>query len=69
MLYEHDFKHQHHDHLICTECGALIEFFSETIENMQDEIVRAHRFVPSSHSLRIFGSCWDCQVRARKAEH
>ena len=61
-LYEHDFKHGHHDHLICTSCGALIEFYSEVIENMQDEITRLHRFRPSHHSLRIFGTCRDCQV-------
>jgi Fur family transcriptional regulator, ferric uptake regulator len=63
MLYEHDFKHAHHDHLICTSCGALIEFYSEVIENMQDEITHLHQFRASTHSLRIFGTCHDCQVR------
>ena len=62
MLYEHEYKHQHHDHLICTSCGALIEFYSEVIENMQDEIVRLHEFRPASHSLRIFGTCKACQA-------
>jgi len=66
MLYEHDFKHDHHDHLICTSCGTLIEFFSETIEKIQDRITDEHRFKPISHSLRIFGICWECQVRAEK---
>jgi Fur family ferric uptake transcriptional regulator len=67
MLYEHDFKHAHHDHLICTSCGALIEFYSEVIENMQDEIIRLHRFRASSHSLRIFGTCHECQLRERES--
>lgn len=61
MLYEHDFKHEHHDHLICTSCGRLIEFFSQVIENMQDEIAARHGFRPETHSLRIFGTCQDCQ--------
>jgi Fur family ferric uptake transcriptional regulator len=65
MLYEHDIKQTHHDHLICTSCGKLIEFFSEVIENMQDEIAARHQFRPESHSLRIFGKCHDCQVRAK----
>jgi Fur family ferric uptake transcriptional regulator len=65
MLYEHDFNHGHHDHLICTDCGALIEFYSEVIEDMQDRITRLHRFKPSHHSLRIFGTCHDCQTRAK----
>lgn len=66
MLYEHDFKHAHHDHLICTNCGTLIEFYSEVIENMQDEITRRHKFTPSHHSLRIFGTCEACQRAASK---
>ena len=68
MLYEHDFKHAHHDHLICTSCGALIEFFSEVIENMQDEITARHQFRPESHSLRIFGTCRECQAKQEKAK-
>ena len=62
MLYEHDFKHAHHDHLICTNCGVLIEFYSEVIENMQDEIAARHKFRPETHSLRIFGRCAECQA-------
>src|SRR5579862_4355567 len=61
MLYEHHYKHSHHDHLICTECGKLIEFYSEEIEKMQDEIVRKYQFKPLHHSHRIFGVCADCQ--------
>jgi Fur family ferric uptake transcriptional regulator len=61
-LYEHDFKHAHHDHLICTTCGRLIEFYSEVIENMQDEIAERHGFRPETHSLRIFGTCRECQA-------
>jgi Fur family ferric uptake transcriptional regulator len=66
MLYEHDFKHQHHDHLICTSCGRLIEFYSEVIENMQDEITQRHRFRPTHHSLRIFGICSACAESAER---
>jgi Fur family ferric uptake transcriptional regulator len=66
MLYEHDFKHGHHDHLICTHCGALIEFYSEVIEDMQDQITRLHQFEPSHHSLRIFGTCRECQIAEKK---
>lgn len=61
--YEHLYNHQHHDHLICTECGLLIEFFSEVIENKQDEIAEQYDFLPTRHSLRIFGVCHDCQVK------
>lgn len=64
MLYEHEYKHTHHDHLICTECGALIEFYSEEIEKLQDQITRRYRFKPLRHSHRIFGICSNCQKSA-----
>jgi Fur family ferric uptake transcriptional regulator len=64
-LYEHDYKHSHHDHLICIHCGALIEFYSEEIERMQDEIVRRYNFKPLHHSHRIFGICAVCQKAER----
>ena len=67
-LYEHEYKHTHHDHLICTRCGALIEFYSEEIESLQDEIVRRYRFKPLRHSHRIFGICSDCQKAEKSAE-
>lgn len=61
--YEHNYNHQHHDHLICTECGELIEFYSEVIEKKQDEIARQYNFRPTHHSLRIFGLCQQCQAK------
>src|SRR5262252_6709030 len=65
--YEHLYNHQHHDHLICTECGRLIEFYCEEIENRQDEIAAQHDFHPTRHSLRIWGVCSDCRARSRMA--
>lgn len=61
--YEHLYNHQHHDHLICTECGLLIEFFSEVIENKQDEIALQYDFLATHHSHRIFGLCHECQLK------
>ena len=61
MRYEHNYKHPHHDHMICTECGTTIEFFSAELEAIQDAILAKHKFVPIQHSLRIFGVCEKCQ--------
>jgi Fur family ferric uptake transcriptional regulator len=60
-LYEHHYNHLHHDHLICTKCGALIEFYSEEIERLQEEIAKRYRFRPVHHSHRVFGICSECQ--------
>ena len=64
--YEHNYKHQHHDHMICTECGLTIEFYSPEIEALQDAIAAKHRFQPTYHSLRINGICSDCRRRTRE---
>ncbi|MBN1586707.1 MAG: transcriptional repressor [Candidatus Omnitrophica bacterium] len=47
----------HHEHLICTECGAVIEFVNEEIERLQDGVCQKYGFEPISHSLNIFGRC------------
>lgn len=59
--YEHHYNHDHHDHMICTECGKVIEFFSPDIEALQDEMADKFGFKPTHHSLRLWGVCSDCQ--------
>lgn len=63
--YEHNYKHQHHDHMICSECGKIIEFFSAELEAIQDQMAAKHKFEITQHLLRIIGVCVDCR-RARK---
>ena len=59
--YEHHYNHEHHDHMICTECGMVIEFFSAEIESMQDKAAESFGFRPTHHSLRLWGICAECQ--------
>ena len=59
--YEHHYNHEHHDHMICTECGRVIEFFSPDIESLQDQMADNFGFKPTHHSLRLWGVCADCQ--------
>lgn len=59
--YEHHYNHQHHDHMICTECGLVIEFFSADIEDLQDQMADKFGFRPTHHSLRLWGVCSECQ--------
>ncbi len=58
-IYEISLK-QHHDHLICTKCGNIIEFSEEEIEKLQDKICKEYGFKPETHRLEIFGTCKDC---------
>jgi len=59
--YEHHYNHEHHDHMICTECGKVIEFFSPEIEALQDQMASNFGFRPTHHSLRLWGICANCQ--------
>ena len=63
--YEHNYKHQHHDHMICSECGRIIEFFSAELEAIQDAMAAKHKFEVTQHLLRIIGVCAECR-RAQK---
>jgi Fur family ferric uptake transcriptional regulator len=66
--YEHNYKHPHHDHMICTECGKTIEFFSDELEKLQDKIAARHKFEITHHTLRMFGYCEDCRRDAVKGD-
>ena len=51
----------HHDHLVCGNCGKIQEFADETIENRQDKIAAAHDFEINDHTLVIYGNCGECR--------
>jgi Fur family ferric uptake transcriptional regulator len=59
--YEHLFNHEHHDHMICMECGTSIEFFNAGIESVQDEASEQLGFKVLDHKLQIYGVCRKCQ--------
>jgi Fur family ferric uptake transcriptional regulator len=59
-------KTYHHDHLICTECGKIIEFTNRTIERLQQTVARRYKFVTDSHKLELYGLCAACQKKKRK---
>lgn len=61
-IYEHTYGHSHHDHMICDICGEIIEFFSEKLEKLQDEICEKNSFIGSSHALEIRGRCKKCRM-------
>ncbi|MGB7202008.1 MAG: transcriptional repressor [Pyrinomonadaceae bacterium] len=65
--YEHHYNHEHHDHMICTHCGKVIEFFSPDIEDLQDQMADKFGFRPTHHSLRLWGICAHCQPTAQDA--
>lgn len=61
--FEHHYNHAHHDHMICTGCGLVIEFVSEEIEHLQDQAAAKFGFTPTHHSLRLWGTCCECGAK------
>ncbi len=63
--YEHVTGNSHHDHLICTTCGSVIEFHDPEIEQRQREVCARKHFTPTFHNLQILGVRDSC---TRKGE-
>jgi len=56
---------EHHDHLVCLQCGKVEEFFDSEIEKRQNRIAKERGFVIREHSLQIYADCIkeDCPNR------
>ncbi|MEM7198718.1 MAG: Fur family transcriptional regulator [Planctomycetota bacterium] len=65
--FEHVLGHEHHDHMVCTECGTIIEFRDDELERRQDLAAQRHGFKITSHSLKLFGVCRTCRRGKRAA--
>jgi len=63
--FEHKYRHQHHDHLVCLKCGRVIEVISPEIENLQERLARRHDFTAIRHRMQIFGTCRDCKRKEK----
>ena len=57
--YESSFKRQVHDHLICVDCGRIVEFSDEAIKDFPQKISEELGFDFESYSFNIFGRCKD----------
>lgn len=59
--YEYTAAIGHHDHLICTKCGTIIEFENARIEKLQQDVARKNKFLVQNHKLELYGLCAACQ--------
>ena len=49
----------HHDHLVCLNCGKVVEFEDEVIEQRQNDVAKHHKITLTHHSLYLYGECED----------
>jgi Fur family ferric uptake transcriptional regulator len=64
-VYELD-QGEHHDHLVCLDCGKVEEFFDPEIENRQQMIAQTRGFTLQEHALSLYAHCTktDCPHRS-----
>ena len=53
----------HHDHLICTNCGTVVEFSDPEIEKRQHRIAKDNGFTLESHTVMLYGICPKCATK------
>lgn len=58
---------EHHDHVVCLDCGRVEEFFDPEIERRQHVVAQSKGFVIADHALSLYGHCTQnpCPHRAR----
>lgn len=64
--FEAEDEEDHHDHLICRDCGRILEFEDPDIERLQEEVARRLGFRLQDHRMELFGECTtvDCEFAA-----
>jgi Fur family ferric uptake transcriptional regulator len=69
FVYEVSTPGEHHDHLICIDCGAVIEFENDEIEKLQERVANVHEFKLTAHRLDLFGHCLKTNCDRRPRAH
>lgn len=55
----------HHDHMICKNCGKIIEFENLIIERQQSLIAKEYNFKLTGHLMQLYGICGDCNNKIK----
>ena len=62
VRYERVWGREHHDHLVCSGCGKMVEFSYPAIDLLQEAAAREHGFRLKRHHLELVGLCPTCQA-------
>ncbi|MCK4536366.1 MAG: transcriptional repressor [Desulfuromonadales bacterium] len=54
---------RHHDHLVCVECGLIIEFEEPNIRELQLQVAAEHHFKINNHRHELYGLCSRCAAK------
>lgn len=60
--FEKSYGYRQHDHVICIECGKVVEFCDPRIHQIQTMVGDLLKFDVKHHSLNLYGFCSDCSM-------
>jgi Fur family ferric uptake transcriptional regulator len=63
--YERRLAREHHDHMVCLDCRAVVEFENDAIERLQEKVASAHGFRIREHHLTLFVTCDELAAKGR----
>ncbi len=55
-----------HDHLLCLNCGKVVEFNDAQLAKRQEEIAQEYQFVIQERNMTLYGTCADCQNKSKR---
>src|SRR5437879_10011997 len=55
--YEHQYNRTSHNHMVCTECGGSVEFFSREVAQLEEEIGRSHHYATTPPTFPLYAFC------------
>ena len=61
--YEHQYNRRSHHHMVCTGCGGSVEFFSQEVGRLEQEIGSKYNYLTTRHTFQIYGVCEDCRKK------
>ncbi|MFP4289270.1 MAG: Fur family transcriptional regulator [Bacteroidales bacterium] len=61
--FEKSFKYRQHDHMVCSECGKVLEFCDPRLQEIQNSVSNLLGFRVINRSFTLFGICKACENR------
>lgn len=55
--YERAYAYWQHDHLICLDCGEILEFCDPRLQEIQETVASIYGFTVARHALTVYGHC------------
>ena len=63
--FEHILGRRQHEHMVCIQCGEVIEWFDADLEGVLSRNAERYGFVPARYTVQIFGHCASCADESR----